>query len=470
MLQSREVLEDTIKNFGTHGFAECFKLADLGCSSGPNSFLFITTIVNIVHAVCQKKNLKMPDEFQVFLNDLPNNDFNALFKMTPSFSSVLESEKGLEKIVNCFISGVAGSFYTRLFPSKSLHFVHSSTSVHWLSQVPANLLDYNKGNIYMAKSSPRCVYEAYFSQFEKDFTTFLRMRSEEVIPNGRMVLSLVGRSSADHTMKDSCYMYGLLGKSLLDMSAEGILHEEDITSFNLPYYATCTEELEAIIGSEGSFSLDRFETSEVNWDIREEDEIMESGESSGEFIAKTIRAITESMLASDFGDTFIDEIFESIYAYDENRSRQIEWSEVDKIYRFILKEINKDFIVKSTGCWGCLWQPADCITFSGQWICTSDDLQFLFADLKRGAESSEIDLHGGSERHVRHNALDAFLQQRVENIQNKADLNGYVYQGNHSYVSGPRDRKIKHFFAILVSSSMIHWYHVVTNSHQAQGM
>ncbi|KAL1823562.1 hypothetical protein ACET3Z_010340 [Daucus carota] len=71
-------------------------------------------------------------------------------------------------------------------------------------------------------------------------------------------------------------------------------------------------------------------------------------------------------------------------------------------------------------------------------------------DLKRGAESSEIDLHGGSERHVRHNALDAFLQQRVENIQNKADLNGYVYQGNHSYVSGPRDRKIKHFFAILV--------------------
>ena len=87
-------------------------------------------------------------------------------------------------------------------------------------QVPANLLDYNKGNIHMAKSSPRCVYEAYFSQFEKDFTTFLRMRSEEVIPNGRMVLSLVGRSSADHTMKDSCYMYGLLGKSLLDMSAE----------------------------------------------------------------------------------------------------------------------------------------------------------------------------------------------------------------------------------------------------------
>ena len=94
------------------------------------------------------------------------------------------------------------------------------------------------------------------------------------------------------------------------MFLKGILHEEDITSFNLPLYTPCTDELEAIIESEGSFSLDRFETSEVNWDMREEDEIMKSGESSDKLIAKTMRAITESMLASHFGDTFIEEIFE----------------------------------------------------------------------------------------------------------------------------------------------------------------
>ncbi|CAA3032622.1 SAM dependent carboxyl methyltransferase, partial [Olea europaea subsp. europaea] len=34
----------------------------------------------------------------------------------------------------CFISCVPGSFYGRLFPKKSLHFVHSSSSLHWLSQ------------------------------------------------------------------------------------------------------------------------------------------------------------------------------------------------------------------------------------------------------------------------------------------------------------------------------------------------
>ncbi|KAL8093416.1 benzoate carboxyl methyltransferase-like [Apium graveolens] len=311
MLKSRNVLEESIKNYSTHqGFSKCFKLADLGCSCGPNTYLFVSNIVKIVHAVCQKNNFKTPDEFQVFLNDLPTNDFNTLFKMAPSFNLELENRECMEKNVNCFISGVAGSFFTRLFPSKSLHFVHSSSSVHWLSQVPDNLLDYNNGNIHMANLSPRRVCQAYLTQFTKDFTTFLCMRSEEIIPNGRMVLTLPGRSSADHTIKDGCFMFRLLAKSLLDMSAEGLFYEEDITSFNLPFYTPCTDELEAIIESESSFSIDRFETFEVKWDMREEDEIMKSGESSGKFIARTIRAVTESLVASHFGSTYMDQIFE----------------------------------------------------------------------------------------------------------------------------------------------------------------
>ena len=136
IFKARDVLEDAIKDYSSHGFPECFKLADLGCSSGPNALLIVANIVDSVRALCQKKNLKAPDEYQVFLNDLPKNDFNSLFEIIPSFhSKVLENESGPEKSANCYISGVPGSFYTRLFPTKSLHFVHSSSSVHWLSQV-----------------------------------------------------------------------------------------------------------------------------------------------------------------------------------------------------------------------------------------------------------------------------------------------------------------------------------------------
>lgn len=86
-------------------------------------------------------------------------------------------------------------------------------------QVPDKLLD-NQKNIHLAKSSPRSVYEAYFNQFKSDFTELLRMRSEEILPDGRMVLTLIGRSFEDHTIKDDCYIYVLLAKSLEDMLAE----------------------------------------------------------------------------------------------------------------------------------------------------------------------------------------------------------------------------------------------------------
>ncbi|KAL8145264.1 hypothetical protein AgCh_003454 [Apium graveolens] len=308
ILRSKKVLDDTIKDFGTrHGFSKCFTLADLGCSSGPNAFLSLTHIINGVKALCQEKTLKPPTEFQIFLNDLPNNDFNALFRVAPAFLSKLENENGYEKSLNSFISGVPGSFYTRLFPSESLHFVHSSYSVHWLSQIPDKLHDNNKGNVYLAKSSPPSVHEAYFNQFKKDFTIFLRMRSVEMIPKGRMVLTLIGRTS---NRNYNSVHHDILAKSLQDMLAEGLLEEKDINSFNIPLYYPSVSELEALVESESSFSLDRIETFEVNWDTRDKDEITKSGESSGQFIAKICRAFSEPLLASHFGNTYMDKIFE----------------------------------------------------------------------------------------------------------------------------------------------------------------
>ena len=113
--------------------SKCFKIADLGCSSGANTFLVISEIIDTIHGLCQQNKQKEP-EFSVSLNDLPENDFNSIFKSLPAFYEKLKKEKG-DMFGPCLVSGVAGSFYGRLFPSNSLHFVHSSYSVHWLSQV-----------------------------------------------------------------------------------------------------------------------------------------------------------------------------------------------------------------------------------------------------------------------------------------------------------------------------------------------
>ena len=130
---TKPTIHKAITNFYCNNFLATLSIADLGCSSGPNTLFTVLEIVTIVDKVCKNMGNQLP-EIQVFLNDLPGNDFNTIFKSVSIF------RKDLEKIMgagaeSCFVTGVPGSFYGRLFPSKSIHFIHSSYSLQWLSQV-----------------------------------------------------------------------------------------------------------------------------------------------------------------------------------------------------------------------------------------------------------------------------------------------------------------------------------------------
>jgi hypothetical protein len=67
-----------------------FRIADFGCSAGPNTFL---AMEKIIEAVEQKYHAQFqnspPLEFQVFFNDVTANDFNTLFKTLPSYQNTL---------------------------------------------------------------------------------------------------------------------------------------------------------------------------------------------------------------------------------------------------------------------------------------------------------------------------------------------------------------------------------------------
>ena len=108
-------------------------IADLGCSSGPNTLTVISEIIDVIYSKCSNLGCPTP-ELRICLNDLYSNDFNDVFGSLPAFYNKLKEEKGTD-FGQCFITGVPGSFYGRLFPRKSMHFVHSSSSLHWLSQV-----------------------------------------------------------------------------------------------------------------------------------------------------------------------------------------------------------------------------------------------------------------------------------------------------------------------------------------------
>ncbi|KAL4385123.1 hypothetical protein GQ457_15G029990 [Hibiscus cannabinus] len=187
------------------------RIADLGCSSGPNTLSVISEIVSVVQATCGHLGRPVP-EFRLFLNNLYSNDFNYLFVSLLAFIKRLKEDKGIGEATQFFISGVPGSFYSRLFPTNTLHFVYSFYSLNLLSQVTK------------------------------------------------------------------------------------------VYSFNAPCYVTCAKEIKEGIEKEGTFIIDRLEAFEVDWhrgvvtDIHTE----QGNALFGEQVAKTVRAVAESMLESHF--------------------------------------------------------------------------------------------------------------------------------------------------------------------------
>ena len=132
----KPILEETILSMNI--IMECcntFRIADLGCSSGPNTLFTAQNITEALKAKYKAAGIPLP-QCQVFFNDLPTSDFNSLFEILPSLSvnTDYQNEKGVVDR-SYFAAGVPGSFYGRLFPDKALHFVHSSFGLHWLSQV-----------------------------------------------------------------------------------------------------------------------------------------------------------------------------------------------------------------------------------------------------------------------------------------------------------------------------------------------
>ncbi|KAL6007163.1 hypothetical protein ACLOJK_032659 [Asimina triloba] len=328
---AKPMVEEAVLEVYSRTLPRSMGIADLGCSSGPNTLLVISEVMDIIAGKCERAGRPSP-EFQVYLNDLPVNDFNTVFRSLPDFYENLNKEKG-DGFGPCLVSGVPGSFYGRLFPTKSLHFVHSSYCLHWRSQVLSimnedvgdqeliNRLDLvppglqtvdgvalNKGNIYMSKTSPDVVFEAYLQQFNRDFSTFLKSRAEEMVTGGRMVLTLLGRKSPDPSCKECCFIWELLEQALNDMVSEGLIEEEKVDSFNLPLYTPSPQELKELVRKEGSFTIHQLLVSQVKWDVEDEDSTCDRL-ARGQKVGQCVRAVVESLVVTHFGDSIVEDLF-----------------------------------------------------------------------------------------------------------------------------------------------------------------
>ncbi|XP_021670573.2 loganic acid O-methyltransferase-like [Hevea brasiliensis] len=268
-----------------------FQIADMGCSTGPNTFIAIQNIVEVI-----ENKYQCQLEFQVFFNDHVSNDFNTLFSSLP-----------LNK--QYYPMGVPGSFHGRLFPNASLHIVHSSYALEWLSQVPKEVMDkssaaWNKGKIYYSSAGDETI-KAYTEQFGKDMDCFLKCRAKEVLPGGLILLSFPGRlSETPHSQVFSNIAYDLLGSCLVEMANKGIISEEKVDTFNIPIYFTSPQEVEAAVERNGCFSVERVI-------CIPQKKTQDSISTKAKAISSHMRAGMEALLKEHFGDEIMDQLFDN---------------------------------------------------------------------------------------------------------------------------------------------------------------
>ncbi|KAI3946054.1 hypothetical protein MKX01_024810 [Papaver californicum] len=230
-------------------------IADMGCSSGPNALLAVSYVMNIMFKTLPRDSGGLSatthPEILVFLNDLSGNDFNSIFKSLQGFydelNKIYNRLSGHERNQRqqpCFVTGIPGSFYGRLFPADSLHFIHSSFSLHWLSQLKHTSI--NSTEI---------------------LSFFLKCRSEEVVKGARMVLTTSGRADdVRPCSKEHCLIWELMANILSDMLSQGKIEAERLESFHVPLYIPSSSEVKSTILHEGSFIINRLETFEVTLD------------------------------------------------------------------------------------------------------------------------------------------------------------------------------------------------------------
>ncbi|CAL2232452.1 unnamed protein product [Prunus armeniaca] len=279
------------KNSNATTITPVFKIADLGCSVGPNTFACVRTLIEAVKLEFKAQGFETQlPEFQVFFNDHVANDFNTLFKAFPIDRTYMAA-------------GVPGSFHGRLFPKASMNLMHSSFAVQWLTRVPQEVTEevspaWNKGRSTYARSESSKVEEAYAAQFARDMKAFFTARSAELADDGLLAILMPCRPEPSLPSESTLMnILECLGDALADMVKE----------FSLPIYVPSASEVEGVIllGTKNKnlgYSIERLEEMRFPAKLSSVDEVRVS--------CFHARAAMEDILCKHFGsDLNVDELF-----------------------------------------------------------------------------------------------------------------------------------------------------------------
>jgi hypothetical protein len=235
------VLEDVINAVDIAAAPQPFTIVDYGCAEGRNSL----RISNYMIRLLKERGLRQ--EVHVIHNDLADNDFASLIDV------VVDEHRGRGGKLEPHCDGAVirtlapGSFYNQVASPQSVAFGLSTTSVHWL----ANTGGVRVADHVSAEGAAPFVREQMASVARRDWVRFLRCRAEEMVPGGRLVVTMLGRAEDDQSVHAP---FRLLNDVAQHWLRQGRVSLKSYENFVIPVYRRTLTEASAPFAEEGELS------------------------------------------------------------------------------------------------------------------------------------------------------------------------------------------------------------------------
>lgn len=191
-------------------------VADYGASQGRNSMGPMGRAIDLVRG----RDADRP--VQVVHTDLPSNDFASLFTLLADDpASYLRGRGDVHPLA------VGRSYFDAVLPAGSVDLGWSSNALHWMSRSPIEVDDHAWAT-FSASAPARAAVDAVLAD---DWLQFLRARSRELRPGGRVVCQFMGRGDERQGFE---WMADHFWQAIVSLREAGLLTEAETLRMTAP--------------------------------------------------------------------------------------------------------------------------------------------------------------------------------------------------------------------------------------------
>jgi hypothetical protein len=211
-------------------------IADYGSSQGRNSLSPMRVAIEVVRV-----RLGADRPIFIYHEDLPANDFNALFQLLDK-----DTQSYAQNAPNVFPCAIGRSFYESVLPPNHVHLGWCSYAAMWMSRIPRRI----PGHFFGPRSTG-AVRAAFDQQGAQDWDTFLSLRARELRPGGRFVIAIPAASEEGISGGEALMDHA--NATIAEMVDEGAITADERARMALGVWLRRTRDLLAPFSRDGQF-------------------------------------------------------------------------------------------------------------------------------------------------------------------------------------------------------------------------